>query len=65
MRSEEPNETFANFYPVEAASGNTEVGALPVTTVKGLYYQAAWGSDLGGCAKARRCRRRATRSTSA
>jgi hypothetical protein len=24
-----------------------EVGALPVAAVPGLYYQAAWGSDLG------------------
>ena len=28
------------------ASGDEEVGALPVDAVPGLYYQAAWGSDL-------------------
>ena len=27
-------------------SGET-VGALPVKTYEGLYYQAAWGDDLG------------------
>ncbi len=30
----------------ETAAGNTEAGALPVKAVKGLYYQASWGSDL-------------------
>ena len=31
----------------ETAAGNTDVGALPVKAVKGLYYQASWGDDLG------------------
>ena len=28
------------------AKGSEEVGALPVVTEPGLYYQAAWGDDL-------------------
>lgn len=30
----------------EVAAGTTEVGALPVKAVKGLWYQASWGSNL-------------------
>ena len=30
----------------EEAAGTIEVSALPVKAVKGLYYQASWGSDL-------------------
>lgn len=30
----------------ELANGNKEVGALPVKTVRGLYYQAGWGDGL-------------------
>ena len=30
----------------EVAAGTTVVSALPVKAVKGLYYQASWGSDL-------------------
>jgi len=29
------------------AKNGEEVGALPVATVPGLYYQAAWGDDIG------------------
>ena len=30
----------------ELANGNKEVGALPIKTVRGLYYQAGWGDGL-------------------
>ena len=32
----------------DVAAGNTEVAALPVKSVRGLYYQASWGSSLEG-----------------
>ena len=33
----------------EPEAGET-LGALPVKTYPGLYYQASWGDDLGGLA---------------
>ena len=32
----------------DVANGNTDVAALPVKSVRGLYYQASWGSSLEG-----------------
>ena len=31
----------------DIANGNTDVAALPVKAVRGLYYQASWGENLG------------------
>jgi len=33
--------------PTVDATKGEELGALPVKTYEGLYYQAAWGDDLG------------------
>ena len=41
LSTEEPTPTAE-----EEAAGTTVVSALPVKAVKGLYYQASWGSDL-------------------
>ena len=32
----------------DVTNGNTEVSALPVKAVRGLYYQASWGTSLEG-----------------
>ena len=38
------NNFFLSTYP--ATNGDEEVGALPVSAVPGLFYQAAWGDDI-------------------
>ena len=38
------NNFFLATYP--ATNGDEEVGALPVSAVPGLFYQAAWGDDI-------------------
>ncbi|MBQ4439789.1 MAG: leucine-rich repeat protein [Kiritimatiellae bacterium] len=45
MTEEEKVEKIAEM-PTPDTSKNEDVGALPVKMYPGLYYQAAWGSDL-------------------